>query len=209
MKRMLGKLYARWMYRWETDLTTRDTNRIVRPVEWGFDWLQESAQSHGFNIPPPADDAAAERTMLQLNDSSSSSHRVLRLPDPPGFRARGASSATVSHHVRPRTLQQDARFRRLAALGQLPRRSFCALLHPCAHHIRKRSCERPLVSSSPGQDGRQTETGNDRHAAVECRRFQPHALCSVFNRFGVSALRLSKPYHDIRRPASWKELITP
>ena len=31
--------------------------------------------------------------------------------------------------------------------------------------------------------------------------FSHNALCSVFNRFGVSALRLSKPYHDIRRPA--------
>jgi dienelactone hydrolase len=28
-----------------------------------------------------------------------------------------------------------------------------------------------------------------------------NALCSLFNRFGISALRLSKPYHDIRRPA--------
>ena len=36
---MLGKLYASWMYRWETALTTRDENRVVRPVEWGFDWL--------------------------------------------------------------------------------------------------------------------------------------------------------------------------
>ena len=24
---------------------------------------------------------------------------------------------------------------------------------------------------------------------------------TLFNRFGISALRLSKPYHDIRRPA--------
>ena len=31
------------MTRWETDLTTRDTNRIVRPVEWGFDWLEDFA----------------------------------------------------------------------------------------------------------------------------------------------------------------------
>ena len=70
MKRILGKLYARWMYRWETALTTRDTNRIVRPVEWGFEWLQEFAQSHGFSFSPhpPGDDAAAERAMLQLND---------------------------------------------------------------------------------------------------------------------------------------------
>jgi dienelactone hydrolase len=28
-----------------------------------------------------------------------------------------------------------------------------------------------------------------------------NSLCTLFNRFGVSALRLSKPYHDIRRPA--------
>ncbi|HUN88379.1 MAG TPA: hypothetical protein VMU28_06290, partial [Terriglobales bacterium] len=30
--------YAKWMYDWETRLTTRDTNRIVRPFEWGLDW---------------------------------------------------------------------------------------------------------------------------------------------------------------------------
>jgi len=38
---MLSRLYAKWMYAWETTLTTRDTNRIVRPLEWGFDWLQD------------------------------------------------------------------------------------------------------------------------------------------------------------------------
>ena len=42
---MLSKLYARWMFAWETALTTRDTNRIVRPVEWGFDWLNGFAES--------------------------------------------------------------------------------------------------------------------------------------------------------------------
>jgi dienelactone hydrolase len=31
--------------------------------------------------------------------------------------------------------------------------------------------------------------------------FSHNALCEIFNRFGVSCLRLSKPYHDIRRPA--------
>src|SRR5271163_4886452 len=38
---MLSRLYAKWMYAWETALTTRDTNRIVRPLEWGFDWLED------------------------------------------------------------------------------------------------------------------------------------------------------------------------
>ena len=31
--------------------------------------------------------------------------------------------------------------------------------------------------------------------------FSHNALCTLFNRMGVSALRLSMPYHDIRRPA--------
>jgi Alpha/beta hydrolase domain containing 18 len=31
--------------------------------------------------------------------------------------------------------------------------------------------------------------------------FSHNVLCGLFNRFGISALRLSKPYHDIRRPA--------
>ena len=32
-------LYARYMDRWERKLATRDTNRMVRPFEWGTDWL--------------------------------------------------------------------------------------------------------------------------------------------------------------------------
>jgi len=32
-------LYARWMDQWERKLATRDTNRVVRPFDWGGDWL--------------------------------------------------------------------------------------------------------------------------------------------------------------------------
>ena len=28
------------MYAWETRLTTRDTNRVVRPLEWGIEWTR-------------------------------------------------------------------------------------------------------------------------------------------------------------------------
>ena len=38
---MMRQLYRRWMIRWETALTTRDENRVVRPMEWGFDWLDD------------------------------------------------------------------------------------------------------------------------------------------------------------------------
>jgi hypothetical protein len=30
--------------------------------------------------------------------------------------------------------------------------------------------------------------------------FSHNVLCEMFNRFGISCLRLSKPYHDVRRP---------
>lgn len=32
-------IYAGWIDRWERRLATRDTNRVVRPFEWGNDWL--------------------------------------------------------------------------------------------------------------------------------------------------------------------------
>ncbi len=35
---MLG-LYSHWIQNWENALATRDTNRVVRPFEWGLDWL--------------------------------------------------------------------------------------------------------------------------------------------------------------------------
>ncbi len=34
-------IYARWMDGWERKLATRDTNRVVRPFEWGTDWLNK------------------------------------------------------------------------------------------------------------------------------------------------------------------------
>ena len=39
----MNQLYARWMDRWERKLATRDTNRVVRPFEWGTEWLHRIA----------------------------------------------------------------------------------------------------------------------------------------------------------------------
>jgi len=40
--------YSRWIDRWERKLATRDTNRLVRPFEWGLNWLQDT----GIPAPP-------------------------------------------------------------------------------------------------------------------------------------------------------------
>jgi hypothetical protein len=36
---MLHRWYSNWMANWEHQLAHRDTNRVVRPFEWGLDWL--------------------------------------------------------------------------------------------------------------------------------------------------------------------------
>ena len=46
--------YARWMDRWERKLARRDTNRVVRPFEWGTEWLNRI----GSNCPVDANGAA-------------------------------------------------------------------------------------------------------------------------------------------------------
>lgn len=38
-------IYARWIDRWETRLASRDNNRVVRPFEWGIDWLPGARQN--------------------------------------------------------------------------------------------------------------------------------------------------------------------
>src|SRR6516225_5347874 len=35
----MSGFYSRWMDWWERKLATRDTNRVVRPFQWGTDWL--------------------------------------------------------------------------------------------------------------------------------------------------------------------------
>src|SRR5579871_3645448 len=69
---MLKNSYARWMYWWETRLTTRDENRVVRPLEWGFDWIAPFLDEQGLaaaelRTAAAADDATAEAAMARIN----------------------------------------------------------------------------------------------------------------------------------------------
>ena len=59
------------MYDWEYRLTTRDENRVVRPLEWGFEWVEPFLSAHGFGaaVPDPEsvrDDATAEAAMVRI-----------------------------------------------------------------------------------------------------------------------------------------------
>ena len=83
----MAGLYARWIDRWETRLATRDTNRVVRPFEWGLEWLDAAqpagdprravlelarravAQSDEFFSAPPREDYRLEGAHLTFSSA--------------------------------------------------------------------------------------------------------------------------------------------
>ena len=180
---MLAKLYGKWMYRWETALTTLDSNRVVRPVEWGFDWLEDFTrryQSPGGHV--AGSDAEEEQAMLAVNDLILQ-HRAdfFAYQDARGFCSRRAAPAIVSHQ-RAAGNPAPGRVVSPPRRGGQPAQGAVSALY-LADSLAlpgERPGECPLVSRAPAQDGRQAEAGDYRHAALECRCVQPQcALLDV------------------------------
>ena len=208
------KRYAEWMVRWETELTTRDENRVVRPMEWGFGWLADvlPADMRWLADAPEAEFAPggavgperAERAMLWMNQWIVEHGRDFfdyRAPD--DFVLEERHPQLFPTNVRPETLAQDAELKSMAERGELATAEFLRFTSP----VRTPYPENDRVNARwyPAKPDRQT--GEQPRKAIivmpqwNADAFSHNALCTMFNRFGVSALRLSKPYHDIRRPA--------
>jgi hypothetical protein len=147
---------ARTFHRWEHRLAARSTDRVVRPFEWGLDWLRDQrlpdgdpsavlqhwgertvAASEAFYAVAPATDASLEDGWLTF------------------------TSAVETPHSENNTVY--ARYFPDASL-QGRRRAVVVL---------------PQWNADPGG-----------HIG----------LCQLLNRFNISALRLSLPYHDRRMP---------
>jgi Alpha/beta hydrolase domain containing 18 len=202
---MLSRLYAKWMYSWETALTTRDTNRIVRPLEWGFDWLQDFsplAASHA----PAADDAPVADEFARMTavnaDIVARADEFFGYTTPTDFRLERRHPQLFPTNVRPETLQEDAEIRRQAETGELEEAEFLRFTSP----IRTRYPENDTVNARWYPAHPETQKGKPKQAMIvmpqwNADAFSHNALCTLFNSFGISCLRLSKPYHDIRRPA--------
>ena len=205
---MLTKWYADWMFRWETELTTRDENRIVRPVEWGFGWLRDALPAA---IEPLAEVdeehlsfAEAEAAMLAVNAAIiADSDSFFGYVAPQDYRLEQRHPELFPTNVRPETLAQDADLKAKAARGELATAEFLRFTSP----VRTPYPENDLVNARWYPAAPDSQTGEQSRKAIivmpqwNADAFSHNALCTMFNRFGVSALRLSKPYHDIRRPA--------
>jgi Alpha/beta hydrolase domain containing 18 len=196
---MLSRLYAKWMYAWETALTTRDTNRIVRPLEWGFDWLKDFS--------PIALEAAPHLSdydrMTAINaDIVARADEFFGYTTPTDFRLEARHPQLFPTNVRPETLQEDAEIKRQAETGELEEAQFLRFTSP----VRTIYPENDQVNARWYPAHPETQNGKPRQAMIvmpqwNADAFSHNALCTLFNSFGISCLRLSKPYHDIRRPA--------
>jgi dienelactone hydrolase len=204
---MLKKKYARWMYEWETRLTTRDENRVVRPLEWGFEWIEPFLRDHGFANAAPGpevvrDPVAAEAAMVRVNQL------LIRHSDvffgyerPTDFRLEERHPQLFPTNVRPETLAQDEALRQQAVDGKIARAQFLRFTSP----ERTPYPENDQVNARWYPAPAHKDPNRPKQAIVvlpqwNADAFSHNALCDIFNRMGISALRLSMPYHDIRRP---------
>lgn len=194
-------LYASWMYRWETALTTRDENRVVRPVEWGFDWLEDFITAAGLQstLANAVDD---EAKMDALNAAIiERSDEFFGYQRPADYVLETRMPQLYPTNVRPETLRRDAKLKQKAAEGKLKPAEFLRFTSP----VRTPYPENDRVNARWFPAPAEKQAGKPRQAIVVMPQwnsdaFSHNALCSLFNRFGISALRLSMPYHDIRRP---------
>jgi dienelactone hydrolase len=173
-------LYEKLMYAWETKLTTRDTNRLVRPLDWGLDWAKGWPQING---DAPSNEADFERYVHELNDRIvANSDRFFSYVTPTDFRLeqRKIELFPTGSNASDKVPKGDGTFLRFTSPVQTP--------YP----------QNDLVNA------RWFETEGDRAVIIlphwNANGIAYNALGPLLNRFGVSVLRMSKPYHDIRRP---------
>jgi len=208
---MFGKLYGKWMTAWETALTTRDSNRIERPLEWGFEYLAEFGGLEAAEA-VAAGQVSGLEAMAGLNAAiAENPHRFFDYVTPTDFRIEMRHPELYPTNVRPETLEQEREYKRMADVGELRKEPFLQFTSPVRtpypenDRVNARWYEAPYLREE-ALGVRAVDAKRPRQAMIvmpqwNADAFSHNALCDMFNKFGISCLRLSKPYHDTRRPA--------
>lgn len=177
--------YQRWMHDWETRMTSRDNNRVVRPLEWGTDWAARWPLVA--DIRPPADGSNSQAMIeywtavnRRLIDNSDEFYSY---QTPTDFRLEHRKVElfhTGSEAPKKQPKDEWANFLRFtsAVESAYPENNIMnARWFPAKGH------RAVIVMPQWNADG-----------------VSHNGLCRIFNALGISALRMSMPYHDIRRP---------
>src|SRR5688572_3126123 len=167
-------MFSQLFHYWEHRLANATTDRMVRPFDWGLDWLPTNG--HGAVHPPEA------RIEQWVEDALANSEEFFRPPQTKAFAFEEAPAE--------RRAQGEAGTLRFPS----------ALTTPHAENNVVHARWFPAAGEAP--PGRTSGRGR---AVVVLPQWNSDAgghigLSRLLARCGVSALRLSMPYHDARMP---------
>jgi len=183
--RFMASRYAQWMYDWETRLTSVDNNRVVRPLEWGVEWARDWPCRNGYAPGDVPEDG--ERFLRDFNRRIvMSSDEFYAYTTPTDFRLERRGVQVFS----TREIPDPALEKKVDGTHA----DFLRFTSP----VRTPFAENNLVNA-------RWFPARGRRAIVLLPHWNSDALaytslCRVLNLLGISVLRLSMPYHDIRRP---------
>jgi len=178
--------YQKWMYNWEHRLTTRDTNRVVRPFEWGLEWISRWPGVNGYR--PSSHPDEIEQYFMSLNEKIvQNSDEFYAYTTPTDFRLEQRRVEVFQTGSNPNEKLARKYANKLGTYLRFT--SAVESLYP----------ENNLVNAA-------WFPAKGRRAVVVLPQWNADAishngLCRIFNVLGIAALRMSMPYHDIRMPA--------
>ena len=174
--------YQNWMHTWETRLTTRDTNRVVRPFDWGVEWTRGWPGLNGNGS--EANRESLENFFHQLN-------RHIIVHSDEFFSYRTPTDFRIEQHpVKLHAAGGNNGDDEDRGVGEFLRfTSAIATPYP----------ENNIANA-------RWFPARGRRAMIVLPQWNAdalghNALCRMMNFCGIAALRLSMPYHDVRRPA--------
>jgi hypothetical protein len=202
---MISKLYAKWMYAWEMALTTRDTNRVERPLEWGFEFLADIGGLEAAERVRRGE-ISALKALVDLNRAIvADPHAFYDYVTPTDFRVEMHHPQLYPTNVRPETLEQEEEWRRQAEVGELRKEPFLRFTSAVrTPYPENDTANARWYEAEAVREGKSLEKPKQAMIVMpqwNADAFSHNVLCEMFNRFGISCLRMSKPYHDVRRPA--------
>jgi dienelactone hydrolase len=183
---LMPSRYSQWMYEWETRLTSVDNNRVVRPLEWGTEWSQDWPCRNGYASGHTTSDG--EAFLREFN------RRIV------------AASDDFYSYESPRDFCLERREVQVFSTREIPDPKL-------EKKVRGKQADFLRFTSPVRTPFPENNLANARWFPAKGRRavvLLPHwnsdalaynSLCSVLNLLGIAVLRLSMPYHDIRRPA--------
>ncbi len=174
------------MYDWETRLTSVDNNRVVRPLDWGLDWTRGWPGRNG----GPA--GQSSRDLLEY--FSRLNERII------------CDSDNFYSYQKPADFRLERREVQVFSTREVPDPRLDEKVRGThADFLRFTS---PVVTPYPENNlvNARWFPARGRRALVLLPHWNSDAisyniLCQALNWMGIAVLRLSMPYHDIRRPA--------